>query len=110
MFSVKNGETIGFGIRTNRLFGQVGEWDLKSHPLFSQTALDRNSMIIYEPSNLKVRYIDEIFYKQDQNFRKGGFNSVDAMKESYACELGWEFRFANTWGILRGIGLDNLNV
>lgn len=107
--NVEPGSTIGFGMKTSRFFGQHGEWDLMQHALFTQTAVDRNSLLLYEPRNLMVRYIDDVFFKADKAFRNGGFSSVDALKESYMAELGWEFHFPRTWMWIRGVGQDNSN-
>ncbi len=109
MFTSEPGSVTNFGLRTRNFIGQDQTWVLKKSPLMSQTEIDRNILIGFQPKNITTRFIDDVWFKQDNNFRKGGFNSVDALKESYMAELGWEFHLPKQWFILKGLGLDNVN-
>ena len=109
MFTTEPGSVTNFGIRTRNFVGQDQTWVLKKHNLMNQTAIDRNTLIGFQPSNMTTRYIDDMWFKKDEDFKKGGFNSVDALKESYMAELGWELSLPRQWFVLKGIGKDNLN-
>ncbi len=109
MFTSEPGSVTNFGMRTRNFVGQDQTWVLKKSPLMSQTVIDRNILIGFQPKNMVTRFIDDVWFKQDNNFRKGGFNSVDALKESYMAELGWEFHLPKQWFILKGLGIDNIN-
>ena len=109
MFTVNPGEKIAWGVDVTRFAGGSQEWLLKRSPLFSQTALDRNTILLFEPKNIVTRYITDIMFKKDDRFGKGGAGSVDGKLESYYGQLGWEFHFPKQWAIIRNVGVDNIN-
>lgn len=97
--------TRSFGINIVNLVTPFGQLTLKTHPLFSHEPTNQHSMLIFEPKNLKYRYItDTTFYKDN---REHGHNRYDARKEEYLTEAGLEFHFPQSWAWLNKVGLSN---
>jgi len=101
--------TKSFGIQVMDWITPFGVIHLKRHPLFSYEATNRNSMLILEPKNLKLRIIQDTLYQKDKDYRQGGNNKVDALVEGYLTELGLEYHHMETNGFFNGIGVDNVN-
>lgn len=104
---LQSGVDVGYGIKVTRWVTSQGTLLLKTHPLFSHEVTNRNIMFIIEPKDLRYRYIDDITFKPDPDFMKGGHSTHDARKESYLAEALLEFQFPEKDGYLTGIGLDN---
>jgi len=102
-----SGKEIGYGIKLTEWVTSFGTIYLKTHPLFSYEPTNRNSIIILEPKDLVYRYIDDVFFKPDPNYLKGGSNSKDGRNESFLAEALLEFHFPEKCGYLNGVGLDN---
>lgn len=96
-----------YGIRINEWITPFGRLNLKTHPLFSFEVTNRNSMLILEPEQLNYNYIDDVFFKEDNEYDEGGTNNVDGIKESFLAEAGMEFDHPEKMGYLNGIGEDN---
>lgn len=95
--------TRAFGINVVELITPFGQLTMKTHPLFSHEPTNQHSMLIFEPKNLRYRYItDTTFYKDDEH---EGHNRYDGQKEEYLTECGLEFHFPQSWAWLNGIGL-----
>lgn len=95
-------QTRSFGINIVELITPFGQLTMKTHPLFSHEPSNQHSMLIFEPKNLKYRYItDTTFYKDN---REHGHNRYDARKEEYLTEAGLEYHFPQSWAWLNGVG------
>jgi len=99
--------TVDYGIKVTRWVTAFGEINLMTHPLFSFEPTTRNSLVIFEPKDLKFRFIDDTMYKDDTTMEKGGWTNRDGIKEEYLTEGGLEYHHPDGWGYLNGIGLDN---
>jgi len=101
-------ETTSYGIKVNRWVTPFGELMIKTHPLFSLEATNRYSMVIFEPKNIKYRYItDTVFYSESEKQNTGRLR-YDETKEEYLTECGLEFHHPIGWGYLNGVGVDNI--
>lgn len=96
-----------YGIQVLNWITPFGTIHLKTHPLFSFDATCRNMMVIFEPKNLKYRFIDDTSFYADGEKQNTGHNRIDGTKEEYLTEAGLEFHHPQTGGILTGIGNDN---
>jgi len=111
---IKNGgnfdytsETTSYGIKVTRWVTAFGVINLIRHPLFSYEVTTRNSLVVFEPKDLKFRFIDDTFYKEDPNMKKGGWTNRDGIKEEFLTEGGLEYHHPDGWGYLNGIGVNN---
>ena len=95
--------TKAFGIQVADLVTPFGSLTMKTHPLLSHEPTNQYSMLIFEPKNIKYRYItDTTFFPDDE---KHGHNRYDGKKEEYLTEAGLEFHFPQGWAWLNGVGL-----
>ena len=94
--------TRAFGIDVNEFVTPFGKIVVKTHPLFSMEPTNQRSMVIFEPKNIRFRYItDTTFFDDDQ---KQGHHRYDGLKEEYLTEAGLEYHHPQGWGWLNGIG------
>lgn len=94
--------TKAFGINVTEVVTPFGTITIKTHPLFSQEPTNQQSMVIFEPKNLKYRYItDTTFFKDDQQH---GAHRYDGLKEEYLTEAGLEYHHPKSWAYLNNIG------
>ena len=63
-------------------------------------------MILFNPANLRTRYITDTFFKSDDSLKKGGYQGYDGQKEEFLTECGWEWHFPETMMYLTGVGID----
>lgn len=96
--------TRAFGINIVDLVTPFGSLTMKTHPLFSHEPTNRNSMLIFEPKNLRYRYITDTTFFEDK--KDHGHNRYDAKKEEYLTEAGLEFHFPQGWAWLNNVGVD----
>jgi len=94
--------TLAYGIRVMEWITPFGSIYMKTHPLFSYDAATRNSMLIFEPKNLKYRYIDDTRYIDQSNT-----STADGEEGEYLTECGLEYHFPNGWGWLNGFNQAN---
>lgn len=94
--------TKAFGIQVVDLITPFGQLTMKTHPLFSYEPSNQKSMLIFEPKNLRYRYITDTTFRADDG--KHGHNSYDGKKEEYLTEAGLEFHFPQSWAWLNNIG------
>lgn len=97
-----------FGLNVRRVILPVGELELVTHPLFSFSDMHRRMMVIFDPTKMRWRYIDDTQFIDDKNARNSG--TVDGTKEEYLTEGGFEFHFPNECGVLYDVGQDGINV
>ena len=99
-------ETKDYGIKVVSWKTPFGEINMMTHPLFSFEPSNRNSMVIFEPANLKYRFIDDTTFYADGEQQNTGPNRVDGTKEEFLTEAGLEFHHPVGWGFWNGIGLN----
>lgn len=114
---VKNGgqytftpETNTYGINIMNWKTPLGSIGFLTHPLFSQEVTTRNIMVIFEPENLKYKYIknrDTQFIGETLGKTNSGWTRRDGIKEEYLTECGLEYHHPISWGYLSGFGSDN---
>jgi hypothetical protein len=59
-------------------------------------------MLIFEPSKLKYRYVDDTSFKKDRQDP-----GTDGSKDEYLTECGLEYHHPSAFGILNGMNQDN---
>ena len=108
---VKNGgdfaftpKTMAYGINVVEWVTPLGKINLIRHPLMSYETTTRNSMIVFEPKNVKYRFITDTEYHEDKS---SGYTRRDGRKEEYLTECGLEYHHPIGWGYLTGVGSDN---
>jgi hypothetical protein len=98
-------ETKAYGISVTTWVTPFGKINIKTHPLFSYEAANRNSMIIFEPASLKGRIITDTTFYSDGEKQNTGWTRKDGTNEEFLTEMGLEFHFPTGWGYLNGVGL-----
>ncbi len=101
--------TTKFGMKVVRWTTPVGDIFLKTHPLFSYEATDKNTILIIEPKLLKSRPKRgrDTHFRPDILYQKGGFTAIDGRKEEWLTEMSMEYHNPSAMGILYSVGLDN---
>ena len=94
--------TKAFGIQVTNWVTPFGTLMLKTHPLFSQNAVDRNTIVLTMPKNLTLHHVQDVVYE------KSAPSGLDARQEGWLAELGLELDFPETFMYLGGVGKDNL--
>ena len=100
-------QTKAYGIDITEWITPFGKIYLKTHPLFSQEATLRNSALIFEPENLRYRYItDTTFFAEGSKEAAAGTQGgrLDGKNEEYLTEAGLEYHHGYTAMFLNGIG------
>lgn len=95
--------TKAFGINIGELITPFGQLTLKTHPLFSYEPTNQHSMLIFEPKNIRYRFITDTKYTADD--QEHGHNRYDGIKEEYLTEAGLEFHYPKGWAWLNGLGV-----
>lgn len=94
--------TMAYGLKVWEWITPFGTIYMKTHPLFSYYTTTRNSMLVFEPKNLKYRFIDDTMLK-DQS----GTNTKDGEEKEYLTEAGLEYHHPSAFGWLNGFGQTN---
>lgn len=95
-------QSRAFGINVNEFVTPFGTITVKTHPLFSQEPTNQQSMVIFEPKNLRYRFITDTTFMDDN--MKQGHSRYDARKEEFLTEAGLEFHHPKSWAWLNGLG------
>ncbi len=96
--------TESYGIKVTKWTTAFGVINIMRHPLFTHEVTTRNAMVIFEPKDIKYRYIQDTMYKNDDRLKKASFTSYDGIKEEYLTEMGLEYHHPDGWGYLYGFG------
>ena len=99
--------TVDYGIKVKTWTTPFGEVHIKIHPLFSYESSNRNCMAVFDPKDLKFRYIDDTKFYADPDKQNTGRNRIDGTDEEYLTEAGLEFHFPVKTAFLSGFGTDN---
>jgi len=102
-----NPSTKAYGIKVVEWTTPFGMINLVTHPLFSYDATTRNSMVIFEPANLKYRFITDTTFYSEKEKQNTGWTRTDGTKEEFLTECGLEYHHPAGWGYLNGVGEDN---
>jgi hypothetical protein len=81
--------------------------NLMTHPLFSYEATNRNTAVIFEPSDLNYRYITDTTFFEDPDKQNTGRGRIDGTDEEFLTECGLEFHHPPKCAYLNGFGSDN---
>ena len=101
--------TVSYGLKVMEWITPFGVIYLKTHPLFSYEATTRNAMIVFEPMNLKYRFIDDTtFMSAPDNEVDSSHERFDGTMEEWLTECGLEYHHPTTFGWLTGIGNNNI--
>lgn len=99
--------TEAYGIKVLKWVTAFGTINMKTHPLFSYEPTTRNSMVIFEPENLKYRYIDDTTFYGEGEKQNTGRGRIDGTDEEYLTECGLEYHHPLSWAWLNGFNQDN---
>jgi len=97
-------KTYAYGIKAFEWVTPFGTLIMKRHPLFSYEPADRFSLVIFEPTDLEYRYIDDTTFYADGEKQNTGHGHYDGTKEEYLTEAGLEYHFPIKCGYLTTIG------
>ena len=100
-------KTVDYGIKVKTWVTPFGEINIKIHPLFSYETTNRNNMVIFDPKDLKYRFIDDTSFYADPDKQNTGRNRIDGTDEEYLTEAGLEFHFPIKTAFLAGFGSAN---
>ncbi len=100
-------QTKDYGINVTTWTTPFGVIHMKRHPLFSYEVTNRNSMVCFEPKNVKYRFITDTTFYDDPDKKNTGRNRIDGTDEEYLTECGLEFHHASTCAFLNGFNSDN---
>ena len=100
-------QTTAYGIQITKWITAFGSIDLYTHPLFSYEPSNRYSMVMFDPSNIRYRYIDDTFFQKDDSLKTGSWVALDGIKEGYLTECGLEIYHVDTLMQLNGFGYDH---
>ena len=99
-------DTKAYGIKVTEWHTAFGMINIMTHPLFSFDPVNRHSMVIFEPKDIKFRYITDTTFYPDQDKQNTGRNRVDGTDEEYLTEAGLEYHHPIGWGYLNNVGVD----
>lgn len=102
-------KATSYGIRVMEWVTPFGVLNMKRHPLFSYEATNSATMLVFEPSDLTYRYIDDTTFYDDPEKKNTGYSRIDGTKEEYLTEMGLEMHHPLKCGYLNGFGTDNSN-
>lgn len=101
--------TPAYGMKVMQWITPFGVLYLKTHPLFSFDATTRNAMVIFEPGELRYKYIDDtMFMGMDQTKVSTSGERIDGTKEEWLTECGLEYHHPNKFGFLSGFNQTNV--
>jgi len=99
--------TKSYGIQVTEWQTAFGKINILTHPLFSYETTNQYSMVIFEPENMKYRYITDTTFYKDPDKQNTGWTRKDGTSEEFLTECGLEYHFPTGWGYLNGVGKDN---
>jgi hypothetical protein len=96
-YMIEKGE-VGYGIKVMNWITPFGTIAMKTHPLFSYEATNRNSMLLIAPEQLAYRYIDDTTFYDDPEKKNTGYTRRDGTKEEFLTEAGLEIHHPQMFG------------
>lgn len=103
---------VGYGIKVREWVTSFGSLFIKTHPLYSYTALLRNAAVICKPGNIVNRILDDtMFYGtpegKDYVYTSSG-RRIDGINEEFITEMGTEFHHPQTFMFAKNFGQNNV--
>lgn len=98
--------TVAYGLKVTQWVTAFGTIDFIPHPLFNLETSLRNSAVVFEPRNLKFRYIDDTTFYPEGEKQNTGSGRIDGTSEEWLTEAGLEFHHPIGWGFLTGFNTD----
>ncbi len=100
-------ETKAYGTQVLRFVTPFGDIMFKRHPLFSYEATDRNTLVIFDGSDLKYRSLTDTTFYAEGDKQNTGKTRYDGTAEEWLTEAGLEFHFPQKCGFLTNFGATN---
>jgi len=101
-------KTGAYGIKVTEWVTPFGTVYMKRHPLFSYEPTNRYAMVVFDPKDLRYKYItDTTFYGQDEKKVSTSGDRIDGTKEEFLTEMGLEFHHPAKTAYITGFGNDN---
>lgn len=97
---------LDFGMRVREWVSPHGVILFKRHPLMSQNPSWNRSAVIFNPDNIKYRFVTDTKYLVDKKVKSGEISELDGRRELWLTECGLEFHFPDQNAYLTGFGLD----
>lgn len=95
-----------YGIKVNEWITSFGTIRLLTHPLFSFETTNRNTMLIFEPEDLRYRFVTDTLFRKAPATTEA-IASIDGTDEEYLTECGLEYHHPNGWAYLNGFNQAN---
>lgn len=99
-------KTTAYGLKVTEWVTAFGTINLMTHPLFNLETTLRGSAVIFEPKNVKYRYIDDTTFYPEGEKQNTGTGRIDGISEEYLTEAGLEYHHPIGWGFLTGWNTD----
>lgn len=99
-------QSASYGLEVISWITPFGTIKLVLHPLFSFEATNRNSMVVFEPEDLRYRYVTDTMFRKAPPMEQSQV-LIDGTDEEYLTEAGLEYHHPNGWGYLNGFNTDN---
>jgi len=97
-----------FGHQVRRWVTPFGTINILTHPLMTRETMFTNDMVIFEPEQLKYRFITDTVFLEGTEFQtKGGQAFQDGEESGFLTEGTLELHNFNRHGILKDVGKDN---
>ena len=97
-----------FGHQVRQWVTVFGTINILTHPLMTRETMFTNDMVIFEPEQLKYRFITDTVFLEGTEFQtKGGQAFQDGEESGFLTEGTLELHNFNRHGILKDVGKDN---
>ena len=100
-----------FEVTTGRYGMKALEWEtpfgtifLKSHPLLNMDPMERNTLIVIDPSDICYRFIQDTTFYGMNDKQTTSQGRIDGTTEEYLTEAGLEVHFPQKFGLFRDFG------
>lgn len=108
-------KTKAYGIRVVELITVHGVVYLMPHPLFMYNPIDQDSMLIFDPTDLVYRFLQDTVLVGKSDLKKMLSDSnhrgwTDSFTEGWLTEVTLEFHNPVKWALLTGFGYNNVIV
>ena len=97
-----------WGMRYNTVICPWGELEIVQHPLLSASSVNNSTLLIFDTSLMKYRYLSDTFFKKSIPLEQATHAAIDGIEEEWITEAGLEMSFANECAVLYGVGETNV--
>jgi hypothetical protein len=98
--------STSYGIKVLQWITPFGVINVKTHPLFSFESTNLYSMVIFEPEDLRYRYVTDTMFRKAPPDNQSQVE-IDGTVEEYLTECGLEYHHPNGWAYLNGFNQTN---